>query len=113
MDCGNGLFMKGMDTTRFLIGLILVLILPNTYAETFSSTNEDALASARLRAKTLNLAHSQYWQRLMFYRKDDQGVKSAVTQSSFFLAQDGQTNPEAELDATLRGLFSPNIAHPD
>lgn len=105
--------MKGMDTTRFLIGLIFILILPNAYAETFSSTSEDTLASARLRAKELNLAHSQYWQRLMFYRKDGQGVKSAVTQSSFFLAQDGQTNPDAELDATLRGLFAPNPTKPD
>ncbi len=105
--------MKGMDTTRFLIGLIFVLILPNAYAETLSSTNGDVLASALARAKTLNLAHSQYWQRLMFYRKDGQGVKSAVMQSSFFLAQDGRTNPDAELDATLQGLFSPNLVHPD
>ena len=130
--------MKCMDTTRFIAGLIFFLILPNAYAETVSvtrdtaaifldsapmrqptattavsSSNGDALIAARLRAKDLKLASSLYWQRLMHYHQHGQGVKSRVTQTIFFLAKDGSTNPEAELDATLQGLFSPNPAKPD
>jgi hypothetical protein len=108
--------MKCMDTTYFWVGLICVLILPPAFAE-IPSAAINALVitpdSARTRAKALSLADSPYWQRLMVYRQDGHGMKSAVTQPSFFLASDGQTNPEAELDATLRGLFSPNLTKPD
>jgi Domain of unknown function (DUF4105) len=130
--------MNCMDTTRSLAGLILLLILPNIYAETISVTNnpaaiiidaaptaqpatasaalpsnDDALIAARMRAKNLNLARSLYWQRLMYYHPDGQDVKSRVSQATFFLAKDGSTNPEAELDATLQGLFYPNQANPN
>jgi hypothetical protein len=127
--------MKCMETTFFWMKLIVTLTLFNVFVENTAaatnlkvptsssslidqstiraSSNENALMSARIRAKNLNLAHSQYWQRLMVYRQDGQGMRSAVAQKSFFLAADGRTNPEGELDATLRGLFSPNLTKPD
>jgi hypothetical protein len=126
--------MKSMDTRWFFVVMILIFILPNAFAETSplkpnssatfhselinhstvsTSSNQNALVSARIRAKAMDLAHSQYWQRLMVYRPDGQGVKSDVTQMSFFLAPEGRTNPEAELDATLTGIFSTNLIKPD
>ncbi len=65
------------------------------------------LEAARHQARALHLADAPYWQRLMYYQKQGSGVQSAVTQSAFFLAPTGRTDPAAELDATLVGLFSP------
>jgi hypothetical protein len=59
------------------------------------------------RARQLHLAERVTWLRLGHYRKRwFGGWKSEVDGDAFFLAEDGKTNPEAELEATLRGLFS-------
>ena len=78
-----------------------------------SIPRDTALAQARARAATLHLADAPYWQRLMHYQKKGKGVESSVTQPSYFLAKDGRTNPAAELDATLVGLFNPTLPDSD
>lgn len=128
--------MKRMNTKCLWMGLVFVLGLSNAFAAVNESThdsvqidatpqsvshidlfppafNADALTKARARANTMDLANSSYWQRLMYYHRNGQGVKSAVTQASFFLSKEGKTNPKAELDATLQGLFAPNQEKPD
>lgn len=54
-----------------------------------------------------NLAQRTEWLRLLFYlpswlRSD----RSLIDDDSFFLADDGKTNAQAELEATLRAFFS-------
>ncbi|MGD0211104.1 MAG: DUF4105 domain-containing protein, partial [Desulfomonilia bacterium] len=41
----------------------------------------------------------------MHYKHGLFGYKSLVDDPKFFLASDGKTNPEAELDATIRAFF--------
>jgi hypothetical protein len=65
---------------------------------------EELVARARLE----RLATSKRWLRLGHYRRGLLGGwKSEADGARFFLAKGGKTDPEAELDATLRALFSP------
>jgi hypothetical protein len=70
------------------------------------------------RAHGLGLAERAAWLRLGHYRKGHfGGLESEADGEPFFLAPDGKTQPEHELDATLRGFFSavpkkPGVEHP-
>jgi Domain of unknown function (DUF4105) len=58
-------------------------------------------------ARAKNLADKRYWHLLLHYRENlTGGYTSEVDDPDFFLAQDGKTNPESELEATLIQLFS-------
>ena len=51
----------------------------------------------------VDLAHSPEWLALVHYRpKLLGGYKSSIDSNNFFLAQDGRTNPQAELNATIK-----------
>lgn len=63
----------------------------------------EALASARQE----NLHDDRYWHILMHYQQDIFCVKSLIDDPGFFLAPDGKTNPQAELEATIRAFFQP------
>lgn len=68
-------------------------------------------------AHARHLAERPMWWRLLHYRSGLFGVASEVDAGHFFNAPDGKTEPAAELDATLRGFFSPGpsddgIQHP-
>ena len=66
------------------------------------------------RARDLGLAQEVEWHRLMHYRSAlFGGVKSQADWDGFFLAPNGKTDPEAELEATLRGFFGPAPADPE
>ena len=56
-------------------------------------------------AREKNLHADRYWHILMHYEKTLTGVESQVDDPDFFLAEDGKTDPEAELHATIRYLF--------
>lgn len=55
------------------------------------------------RARQLNLASNKYWRILLYYKKDS----SIISSKEFFLAKDGVDNPQTELDATIKSIFSP------
>lgn len=59
------------------------------------------------RAKELGLAKSAQWRRLLLYKRSRGRWVSEVDGASFFAAPNGKTDPEAELEATLRALFVP------
>src|SRR5438105_11274400 len=63
----------------------------------FPAENIDDLLTA---AHAKKLADDPAWRRLGHW----QGGKSQA-EGDFFVAPDGKTNPAAELDATLRGMF--------
>ncbi|MFP4533268.1 MAG: DUF4105 domain-containing protein [Desulfobacterales bacterium] len=56
-------------------------------------------------ARGKNLHADRYWHILMHYEKKLTGVESQVDDPDFFLAEDGKTDPAAELHATIRYLF--------
>jgi hypothetical protein len=67
------------------------------------------------RAKAAELAEAPAWLALGHYRPDliGPGHHSLIDSAAFFLAADGKTDPEAELEATLRAVLAPLAAGAD
>ena len=66
------------------------------------------------RARAAKLAESKTWRRLGHYRKNKfVGYTSEADGRPFFLAENGKHDPEAELEATLRGFFGPDPKEPE
>jgi len=88
--------------------VLSLIVLFTGVADAFSSTPSpsDYVDELIHEAKHLQLAKSRYWHLLMHYRTTLGGsVRSEVDDPGFFLADDGKTNPQSELEATLRFLF--------
>ena len=60
------------------------------------------------RSRELRLSERREWRRLMHYTDNliTPGVHSLADARRFFLAPDGKTNPQSELEATLAAFFS-------
>ncbi|MEW6443606.1 MAG: DUF4105 domain-containing protein [bacterium] len=88
----------------FLFLLVAVQACSAGLAAAASGPGADALLE---RAAAQRLHEDPYWWTLLHYRRTLCGVRSLVDDPRFFLAQDGKSNPESELHATLRALFEP------
>ena len=66
------------------------------------------------KANALDLSQHAVWHKLLHYEPHFMGVssiRSGIHDSVFFNANNGSSNPEDELNATLRALLSPkNVA---
>ena len=58
-------------------------------------------------AGRLSLSGRREWDVLLFYRQGGGGRESLIDDQRFFLSPTGKTDPAAELEATIRGLFVP------
>ena len=56
-------------------------------------------------AKELELHEHPYWWTLLHYKRTWRGVQSLVDDPDFFLAEDGKSNPKAELAATIAAFL--------
>ncbi len=65
---------------------------------------EEVLAQARRQ----RLHEDPYWHILVHYKKKAFQFESLVDDPRFFLAPDGKTDPQAELEATIRAFFDPD-----
>jgi hypothetical protein len=72
-----------------------------------AATAQESLSEKLIaKAQTRHLDLNPRWRSLVHYESSLWGgLKSAVDSSDFFLAPDGKTNPQAELQATLRAFF--------
>ena len=62
------------------------------------------------RAASARLAEQREWQLLLHYKPNlFGGVTSEEDDPGFFLSPDGKTDPQAELDATLKQFFSDDL----
>ncbi len=61
-------------------------------------------------AARLRLHEEREWHVLIHYQKTLFGYKSLIDDPKFFLAPDGRKNPESELKATIRGIFSTELS---
>lgn len=66
----------------------------------------DSLSQSRI-------AFSSQWLALLQYEKDGKGYQSLISDPAFFLTGGGRHNPEAELDAMLRGVLLSDNASGD
>lgn len=76
----------------------------SSMAET-ESCSQDELPPLILKARTIKLHEDPYWWTLLHYKKSLLGVKSLVDDPAFFLADNGKTDPQAELEALIKTFF--------
>ncbi len=94
------------------LAILLILIIP-----AHSQGSDNYIKELQELAIKKNLHEARYWEVLLHYKPGRFGIgtKSLVDDKDFFLAQDGKTNPKAELLATIEGFFGSNTtdnAHP-
>jgi len=89
-----------------IVALALVVSWPGT-----ARADPPGEQAAVARARSLGLARSTTWRRLVFYRSATQGRwESHVAGRDFFFAARGKESPEAELEATIAAFFVPVLA---
>lgn len=82
---------------------ILILLWPAA-----SSEEPRPSGAVMARARALELWNDRAWLALVHYRSDlFGGVASAVDGAEFFLSPEGESNPRAELEATLAAFYRP------
>ncbi len=89
-----------------IIGIALAVFSWVTNAAAAPSNPQDYLTELIDRARVAGLHDQRYWQLLLHYRRGILGLESEVDEPGFFLARDGKTHPQAELEATLAQFFS-------
>ncbi len=86
----------------------MLCLLPNTAGAQESA--QSYLQRLIERAKALALHEQRYWHLLLHYRSTlTGGFESEADEAGFFLATDGKTDPEAELQATLTQFFATDL----
>lgn len=93
---------------RFLIILLISLILAGWAGVGRAADAQGYLEQLQRRAVILDLATSPAWHALLHYEPDwsGRGVVSTVASGWFFLADDGEHDPAAELAASLAAFFT-------
>lgn len=86
-----------------LVALWCVLSTAPSHAQD-SSYCEEILASAAEQ----KLHEDRYWHILMHYQDGLFGVESLIDDPKFFLSPQGKTDPQAEIQATIRAFFEPH-----
>lgn len=86
-----------LGSACLLFAGLLLICLPGAAA------GEQSFASDALHA----LAAERPWQVLLHYRQQGERFESLVDDARFFLAENGKTDPEAELAADLQALLAP------
>lgn len=81
--------------------LLLTLIFASLCPAEDSDYAETLIRSAREQ----KLWEDPYWRILLHYRKTLSGWESLIDDPLFFLASDGKSNPQSELEATIRAFF--------
>jgi hypothetical protein len=83
------------------------LIAVASAAEAEPPQDKAYLAELLLRAAQTRLWNERYWHLLLHYHKNiGEGYTSQADGREFFLAPTGKTDPQAELEATIRQLFT-------
>jgi hypothetical protein len=90
-------------SARLLLSFALLGLLGTAAAQ--AATYLDELTA---RSRELRLSERREWNRLMHYTSNlvTPGVHGLADARRFYLAPDGKTNPQSELEATLAAFFS-------
>lgn len=70
-----------------------------------SEVSEENVNFLLEKIENLKLYNHNYWHILLHYKKKGNGYKSIFHGDDFFLAEDGATNPKAELEADLKDFL--------
>lgn len=96
---------KGYGCSRKIVSFFFVLISLFLFAEKAAGSGDSYIDFLLSSAHQKKLHNDPYWHTLIHYKKTIFGVKSLIDDPKFFLSEDGKTNPEAELAATIRAFF--------
>ncbi len=92
----------------FALAVAIVALCSSRAARAEPDAKRTYVAGLVRLAEDKHLAQDEQWIRFMHYRKTLFGNwESEADGEPFFNAPDGKTNPEAELDATIRSFFGP------
>ena len=99
-------------TCRLYIVLLLFILLlaPASPVDAGEPPDNAYLVELINKGLQAQLANEREWHLLLHYRKDLLGgYTSEQDDPGFFMSPDGKTNPQAELDATLKQFFSEEL----
>jgi uncharacterized protein DUF4105 len=99
-------------TRRLYIVLLpfMLLLAPTSPVEAGEPPDDAYLAELINRGVQARLASEREWHLLLHYRKNlFGGYTSEQDDPGFFMSPDGKTDPQAELDATLKQFFSEEL----
>lgn len=97
---------------RYLAQIAYLLLIMTAFAPGAAAAPSDPVYLSELirKATDAKLADSREWHVLLHYRENYfGGVTSEQDGQTFFLAPDGKTDPQAELEATLTKFFSDEL----
>jgi len=90
--------------------LFMLLFVPASPVDAAEPPDDSYLAELINRGGQAKLAGNREWHLLLHYRKDlFGGYTSEQDDQGFFMSPDGKTDPQAELDATLKQFFSSEL----
>lgn len=89
-----------------LQGVLLSFFLVSSFAFGFDVTSDIRVSDERIK----EVSESAGWHKLMHYRRNMWGtLRSEVDGVGYFFAKEGPLNPEAELKASLKALYSKDL----
>ncbi|MEI7842571.1 MAG: DUF4105 domain-containing protein [Gallionellaceae bacterium] len=89
-----------------LFGALIVCAEAEEYSAQQNANVEKMLALA----KQAQLAQQSEWRKINLYQPTFSGLTSRVDDPTYFLAPNGKHDPQAELEATIRGAFDYSMA---
>ena len=95
---------------RILIVFLLLILANPAFAAEPSVQHAADIAKMLELAKQARLSQRTEWRKILLYHSSITGLLSRVDDPSYFLAVNGQHNPQAELEATIRGAFDDSMA---
>ena len=99
---------------KLCISFFLFVILYSLTCSSLVHAQESPYLSELLAtAHILRLHEDPYWHILVHYKQCASGFESLVDAPGFFLAPDGKTNPQAELEATIHAILDPDDDGPN
>jgi len=105
-------FRRSSDLSRCLTQSVVPLLMVVVFVTSAAAASSDPAYLPELirKAADAKLADSREWHLLVHYRENFfGGYTSEQDGPTFFLAPDGKTSPQAELDATLAKFFSDEL----
>jgi hypothetical protein len=99
-----------MKTSIFFLSLLLGTLTQFSNAEEYSAQQSADVEKMLALAKQAQLAQQAEWRKINLYHSTLTGLASRVDDPTYFLAPNGKHDPQAELEATIRGAFDYSMA---
>ena len=97
---------KALCFACFLFATIVNILPIKGYAADFDPAYMNSLIAE---SRDRGISNHRYWDLLLYYRKVGENRESTANDPKFFLSENGKSDPQAELEETLRSFFEPNI----